>query len=155
MIGISPAISPFCLQPLSSRANNEIDHYVWCDCSLCAGACVHTWKGEVVYKGSIELEKENVNFYHATAQPFCISQKISPEVAEHPQNVIEIERETGWGQRNKGGPRFERHTWKYLCVKSPEAGHVAVWQRSIRLVCVSDVPGSHCKGLPALHVDLL
>lgn len=27
-------------------------------------------KGEVVYKGSIELEKENVNFYHATAQPF-------------------------------------------------------------------------------------
>lgn len=49
-------------------------------------ACVHVHmcthkKGEVVYKGSIELEKENVNFYHASAQPFCISQKISPEVA--------------------------------------------------------------------------
>lgn len=42
--------------------------------------CVHLKKGEVVYEGSIELEKENVNFYHATAQPFCISQKISPEV---------------------------------------------------------------------------
>lgn len=37
-------------------------------------------KSEVVYKGSIGLEKENANFYHATAQAFCISQKISPEV---------------------------------------------------------------------------
>lgn len=79
MIGISPAISPFCLRPLSSGASNEIDHYVWCVCSLCA--CAHEKKGKVVYKGSIELEKENVNFYHASAQPFCISQKISPEVA--------------------------------------------------------------------------
>lgn len=51
-------------------------------CSPRARASVHAYikKGEVVYKGSIELEKENVNFYHATAQPFCISQKISPEV---------------------------------------------------------------------------
>lgn len=49
-----------------------------CDVFL---ACVCALKkGEVVYEGSIELEKENVNFYHATARPFCISQKISPEV---------------------------------------------------------------------------
>lgn len=40
----------------------------------------HKKKSEVVYKGSIGLEKENANFYHATAQAFCISQKISPEV---------------------------------------------------------------------------
>lgn len=41
---------------------------------------MRTHKREVVYKGSIGLEKENANFYHATAQAFCISQKISPEV---------------------------------------------------------------------------
>lgn len=78
MIGISPTISTFCLRPLSPRANNEIDHYVFTGC-----ARVHVRahkKARFVYKGSIELEKENVNFYHATAQPFCISQKISPEV---------------------------------------------------------------------------
>lgn len=61
--------------------------------------CAHE-KGEVVYKGSIGLEKENVNFYHAAAQPFYISQKLSPEVAKHPQNGIEIEgdqaKENGW-----------------------------------------------------------
>lgn len=78
MIGISPAISPFCLCPLSSGANNEIDHYV---CSVCLRVCARAdIKREVVYKGSTELEKENVNFYQATAQPFCISRKISPVV---------------------------------------------------------------------------
>lgn len=53
-----------------------------CVCGLRAhvGACAHTQKGAVVYKGSTELEKENVNFYRATAQAFCISQKVSPEV---------------------------------------------------------------------------
>lgn len=37
---------------------------------LCDVFAAFLKKGKVVYKGSIELEKENVNFYHTTAQPF-------------------------------------------------------------------------------------
>lgn len=41
MIGISPAISPFCLRPLSLRANNEIDHYVRFVCIPCPRPWAH------------------------------------------------------------------------------------------------------------------
>ena len=50
-------------------------------CGLRARASVHAYikKGEVVYKGSIELVEENVTFYHDSAQPLCITQTMCPE----------------------------------------------------------------------------